>query len=102
MPVVTRTASHGPSAWTLEKSPVGYDLELLERSCPQEFQNCEYTVQSSFHQLDSTPAIYASSNGFVRAAISAYNHHHHHHRVVHPEDVWFSILTQLNLFINRN
>jgi hypothetical protein len=59
-------------------------------------------IHSSFTDLSNstTPSIYASSNGFVRGAISAYNQHHH--LVLRPEDVWFSILTQLNLYINKN
>jgi hypothetical protein len=38
--------------------------------------------------------------GFVNGAIRAYNEHYK--LVIRPEDVWFSILTQLNAYINAN
>ena len=39
-------------------------------------------------------------SGFVNAAILAYNQHYK--LIIRPEDVWFSILTQLNAYINAN
>ncbi|MCJ1308019.1 hypothetical protein MMC25_001669 [Agyrium rufum] len=45
-------------------------------------------------------AVYQSCNGFVQGAIHAYSHHHH--LVIRPEDVWFAILTQLSLYINKH
>lgn len=41
-----------------------------------------------------------SQHGFVRAVFHAYSEHHH--LILRPEDVWFSILTQLNFFINAH
>lgn len=40
------------------------------------------------------------NNAFVGAATEAYSHHHH--LVIRPDDVWSSILSQFNLFVNAN
>ncbi|KAG0084046.1 hypothetical protein BGZ93_001414, partial [Podila epicladia] len=40
------------------------------------------------------------NNGFVDAALKAYNEHHH--LVIRPDDVWISILSQFNFFVNAN
>src|SRR5436190_18704185 len=100
MPATTQPASHGASEWSRTDGLVRSDRELLKGSCPDEFLRVQSIIQSSFHKLGSGPAIYPSSNGFFYAAIDAYNCHHH--LIIRPEDVWFSILTQLNLFINKN
>jgi len=42
--------------------------------------------------------IHASSNGFVHAAIMAYNQHHHLR--IRPDDIWFALLSQLGFYIN--
>lgn len=39
-------------------------------------------------------------NGFVNAAFTVYNQHHHLR--VRPEDVWFSVLTQLSFYVNAH
>ena len=41
-----------------------------------------------------------SDNGFVHAAVTAYNNHHH--LVIRPDDVWLCILTQFSLYVNAN
>lgn len=56
-------------------------------------------LQSSF-SIKEEDRIGPSSNGFVHGAIRAYNQHHCLH--IRPEDVWFAILTQLNLYINAH
>ncbi|KAF9120742.1 hypothetical protein BG015_006010, partial [Linnemannia schmuckeri] len=40
------------------------------------------------------------NNGFVDAALEAYNEHHH--LVIRPDDVWIAILSQFNFFVNGN
>lgn len=37
---------------------------------------------------------------FLSSAVKAYSYHHH--LVLRPEDVWFSILVQLNVYINEH
>lgn len=101
MPVTIKPASHGSSAWPKHSSPVASDKDLLRASCPKEFKQCQSIIQSSFFRnIGYETAIYSSENGFLRAAVDAYNRHHH--LVLRPEDVWFAILTQLSHFVNQN
>jgi hypothetical protein len=73
--------------------------ELLKESCSKEHRHCKEVIQSSFNNLGNEDTkVYASSNGFVRAAWDAYCNHHH--LTIRPEDVWFSILSQLSFFVN--
>jgi len=61
------------------------------------------TARSFFNLLsrhDFNNTICPQSNGFVNAAINAYNQHHH--LVIRPDDVWFAILVQLSLYINNH
>ncbi|KAJ6470930.1 hypothetical protein C8R45DRAFT_1165564 [Mycena sanguinolenta] len=46
------------------------------------------------------PALIPTPNGFVYTIISAYNHHHN--LIIRPDDVWITILTQFNFFVNAN
>lgn len=52
----------------------------------------------------SSPIVHSTQSnhrsGFVDGAILAYNKHYN--LVIRPEDIWFSILTQLNAYINAN
>lgn len=87
MPVTIKPAGHGA-----EKIYLGYklpkdSLDLLKGSCARESQECTRILQSSFG--DKLQAVIGtSSNGFVHAAIQAYNGHHHLR--IRPEDVWFA------------
>ncbi|KAI9763705.1 MAG: hypothetical protein M1840_009178 [Geoglossum simile] len=100
MPVVTNPAPHRASIFSKSRDLATSAQELLQGSCPQEFRSCESILQSSFSHIGSGSTTDSSPNGFVYAAVQAYNHHHH--LVIRPEDVWFSILTQLSLFINAH
>ncbi len=55
-------------------------------------------LQTSFDMPDYL--ITASPNGFVHAALKAYNTQHH--LTIRPEDVWFSILSQVGYYINAH
>ena len=44
------------------------------------------------------PGIVPLNNGFVWTLISAYNQHHA--LVIRPDDVWLTILSQFNFFVN--
>jgi hypothetical protein len=107
MPVTIKTASHAPKKWNLggkEATTSATSPEcLVQLACPSEHRRSETIIQSSFNSEDlssSEAPIYASSNGFVRAVVSAYCNHHHF--TIRPEDVWFSILTQLGFFVNAH
>jgi|SRR5579862_1247226 len=82
MPVVTEPAGH-PAESIRNFLPVVSEEDLLKGSCSKDFQNCESIIQSSFSHLRSGPATISSSNGFVYAAVRAYNNHHH--LVIRPE-----------------
>ena len=53
-------------------------------------------LQSSFHDIPEF--LFPDSNGFVHAAMNAYNQHYH--LKIRPEDIWLAILTQLSSYIN--
>lgn len=71
------------------------------RACsPTDYHICQTILQSSFDDLqhlspDNT--ILGFKNCFLHAAINAYSAHHH--LLIWPEDMWFSILTQLSFYI---
>ncbi|KAF1808386.1 hypothetical protein P152DRAFT_384958, partial [Eremomyces bilateralis CBS 781.70] len=43
---------------------------------------------------------YASSDSFVRSAIQAWGQHHH--LVIRPDEIWFTILAQMNFYMNAH
>ncbi|OTA80563.1 hypothetical protein M434DRAFT_86236 [Hypoxylon sp. CO27-5] len=98
MPVTLRLTSHPSRAW--EKTNVITSAEqLLRESCPTEDNRCHWVMESSFGFFANS-RVFASSNAFVRAAYYAYSYGHH--LKIRPEDVWFSILSQLSFHINTN
>jgi hypothetical protein len=99
MPVTLTTANHSATKWKYPK--VKTAEQLLERSCPEEHRRCQKLIQHSFSSgLFDTSHVSSSEHGFVWAVFHAYSYHHH--LTIRPEDVWFSILTQLSLFINAH
>lgn len=99
MPVTLTTAAHPPRKWDAPSVPT--TEELFARSCLDEQRQSRMLIQSSFPpRLFRETHISASQHGFVWAVFQAYSHHHH--LVLRPEDVWFSILTQLSFFINAH
>ena len=99
MPVTLTTANHEANPW---KSPkVSHPDDLLANACPREYRRSKKIIQSSFSKADfAEQHISATDHGFVRAIRNAYSYHHH--LTLRPEDIWFSILTQLNFFINAH
>jgi Domain of unknown function (DUF4419) len=84
--------------------PFSNSRALLEIACESEAGHLESNAriyQTSFQETAlQNVGFSANMNGFVRAAIEAYSEHFH--LVIRPEDVWFSILTQLCLYVNKN
>jgi hypothetical protein len=74
-------------------SPKSFSSSLAKSNTPSSTS----FVQSSFEDISYKPYL-ATSNGFVNTAVQAYSKHHH--LVLRPEDIWFSILVQTNLYIN--
>ena len=99
MPVVIKPFQH--AADPCQKTEFADDGDVLFiKSCPEEFLKLQSMVQSSFSQLSKEFNVLGSDNGFVRAALLAYNKHHH--LIIRPEDVWFAILTQLSFYVNAH
>lgn len=99
MPVTLVTANHSARSWPQGK--VKSSDDLFHQACPSDSRRSKSIIQSSFpRRLFREKHITPSSNGFVRAAFHAYSGHHHLN--IRPEDVWFSILSQLNFFINAH
>ncbi|KAL4889852.1 hypothetical protein BDV59DRAFT_185627 [Aspergillus ambiguus] len=99
MPVTITTAPHPPREWS--KPKVNTAKDLFKESCEREYRRSRRMIQSSFPpSLFDTSHISASKHGFVWAVFHAYSYHHN--LTIRPEDVWFSILTQLSFFINAH
>lgn len=96
MPITLTTAKHPPRAWKFQR--VAEAEELFEQSCPKEHIGSKRLIGKSFTKnLFDTSHISASENGFVWAVFHAYSHHHN--LILRPEDVWFTILSQLSFFV---
>jgi hypothetical protein len=78
---------------------------LFRRSCPEEVAYSNpYTpslLASSFSDdVFSTGRVFPSSGGFIRGAVEAWAQHQHF--VLRPEEVWFEVLTQMNLYMSAH
>jgi hypothetical protein len=102
MPVTINPAPNGASEFRCFNNPVANARELLSQSCPKENKKIknDHIIQSSFKDITTKTNVYPANNGFVDTAIKAYNEHQH--LEIRPEDVWFSILSQLNIYINEH
>ena len=99
MPVTIKPAKHSARKWW--RTDVANSAEeLLKGSCPSEYKKCKSFMQSSFGKFSTEVPLYSSKNGFVKAAVDAYSNHHH--LTFRPEDVWFAILSQLSMHINKH
>ncbi|QKX60434.1 uncharacterized protein TRUGW13939_07579 [Talaromyces rugulosus] len=113
MPITLTTAAHPPRRWNAMKLDTAKDL--LKRSFQEDSHRGEDSgssgdsgrrrdvnlIRTSFPpSLFSTSHVSPSRNGFVWAVFHAYSHHHN--LTIRPEDVWFSILTQLSFFVNTH
>ncbi len=102
MPVTLITAQHAARKWMQgTQRPIASKEQLLEHSCPNQHRESKWIIQSSVSQkLFDETHIAASKNGFVWATIDAYSSHHH--LTIRPEEVWFSILSQISFYINAH
>lgn len=102
MPITFHPANHKASrakSFFLDSAKTPEDL--LRKCSFKEHEKCESIIQSSFSDLDSSYlTVEASNNGFVDAAICAYNNHRN--LIIRPDDVWLAILTQFNLYVNAH
>ena len=101
MPVTVVPGSHQPKPHPAIRSAGSVD-HLLELSCPESYVPDEtHVVASSFgNQKTNGHALYPSTSSFVRSAIEAWGRHSH--LKIRPDDVWFTILVQINFFMEKN
>jgi Domain of unknown function (DUF4419) len=94
--------------WPLS-DPVSSDLELFLQSYPKIGSNKPKIVEFNATHLSSAirsqpitknSGIYPSQDSFVRGAIDAWARNQHF--VIRPENVWFTILGQLNLYLSNH
>jgi hypothetical protein len=90
--VTVKPAPHGANAVASSGRSATTAKKLSKSSCYKEFQKMrnDHLIQSSFDDTPLGIQYLGASNGFVDAAIMAYNQHHH--LIIRPEDVWFSVL----------
>jgi len=100
-----------PRAWRPppQSASVSSDA-LLRSSLPNEFYNTTAKILMSTYNYDypsqspttdfSSGEYYSSGDSFVRGAIQAWGQHLH--LVIRPDEVWFTILTQMNFYMQAN
>jgi len=99
MPITVNIVDHAATTW--KGNPASTPEKLLEEVSPRLWRRCQRIEQSSFSQtLQDNAPVSASENGFVWAAYHAYSSHRH--LILRPEDIWFSILSQLSFYINAH
>ncbi|KAJ5469126.1 hypothetical protein N7475_006878 [Penicillium sp. IBT 31633x] len=99
MPITIATAAHPPRKWKGSKASTAEDL--LERASPKDYRRSQNIIQSSFpRSLFRQSLISPTNNGLVWSVFHAYSDHHN--LTLRPEDIWFSILTQLSFFVNAH
>jgi hypothetical protein len=95
-----------PRPWRGQSQAAGTSADaLLRASVPNEFYNTTAKVlMSTYDYQDSTNfssgQFYPSGDSFVRGAIQAWGQHLH--LVIRPEEVWFTILTQMNFYMQAH
>ncbi|KAJ7926099.1 hypothetical protein B0H13DRAFT_1973404 [Mycena leptocephala] len=111
MPISFSVAPH--TANSIELTHSFSAMEILATSCKDQHRYVEEILQCAFSAgaqvesfgRDSTAKIlnlYPDylGNGFVNTVIGAYDQHRA--LVIRPDDVWLTILSQFNFFVNAN
>jgi hypothetical protein len=98
-----------PKQYQPTSDPVSSDLDLFLKSYPnigyKRPNLAEYNAKMFSPAIRSQPItkssnIYASQDSFVQGAIDAWIQNQHF--VIRPENVWFTILSQLNLYLSSH
>ncbi|KAJ7608238.1 hypothetical protein FB45DRAFT_389662 [Roridomyces roridus] len=109
MPVSFSVAPHNANSIELTQSFSAE--EILSVSCNDQYRYVDEILQCAFsgHEQGSGRNFEAKipnllpdgrGNGFVNTVMNAYNDHRA--LVIRPDDVWLTILSQLNFFVNAN
>jgi hypothetical protein len=90
-------APHKANRIHMWEEPLTTSEEIIKKSCQREYNllSPNGLIETSFEDMNG--AFAPASHGFVDAAVRAYNEHHH--LIIRPEDVWFSILIQINTLV---
>jgi hypothetical protein len=81
-------------------------VELIRRSTPNEFSDGVASPLMSNYganpnvTFSKEDGLLPSSDSFIRGVIQAWGEHLH--LVIRPEEVWFTILTQMNFYMNSH
>ncbi|KAJ7608236.1 hypothetical protein FB45DRAFT_982649 [Roridomyces roridus] len=94
MPVSFSVAPHNANPIELTHSFSAE--EILSVSCNDQHRYVEEILQSKIPNILPD----GQGNGFVNTVINAYNDHRA--LVIRPDDVWLTILSQFNFFVNAN
>lgn len=99
--VTVKPAPHGANKLGTTQT-ISTSKELFKNCCHEEFAKIrnDHIIQSSLDDPGDGAQYLGASNGFVDAAVRAYNQHHH--LIIRPEDIWFTVLVQLNIYINEH
>ncbi|KAJ6527129.1 hypothetical protein B0H19DRAFT_970045 [Mycena capillaripes] len=103
MPVTFKVSTHPANPM---KSRGEYTAkDILAAACDDQYRKAEEILQFGFscggpeYQFSGKmPGIVPRNNGFVWTLLSAYNQHHA--LVIRPDDVWLTVLSQFNFFVN--
>ena len=89
-------APHGANRIHLWNTPLTSPQRIFAESAPREaaYLDMNKMIQTSFQGISEESPVAPASNGFVDSVFKAYAEHHH--LIIRPEDVWFSILIQIN------
>lgn len=99
---VTIITGAEPKAWSGPAAASSADAFFRE-SIRGEFTEPDTEVlMSSLDDVDLTPdyGLQPSADSFLRGAIQAWGEHHH--LVIRPDEVWFTILVQMNFYMGTH
>jgi Domain of unknown function (DUF4419) len=91
------------------KNPISSTADLLYRAASDEFKSRDggktafqppILISSNITLSTKSGLVYPSSDSFIRGAIEAWGQHQH--LLIRPEDVWFTILVQMNFYMTAN
>ncbi|KAJ6527115.1 hypothetical protein B0H19DRAFT_1041947 [Mycena capillaripes] len=96
MPVTFNVSTHPANPKKLGGEHTAKDI--LAAACDDQYRKAEEILQFGRQFSATMPGVVPRNNGFVWTLISAYNQHHA--VVIRPDDVWLTILSQFNFFVN--
>ncbi|KIM34227.1 hypothetical protein M408DRAFT_19166, partial [Serendipita vermifera MAFF 305830] len=100
MPITFKVAAHEAN----EVKRYGYGEKkvpdaqgIVSQVWQEDGVKCEEVLQSSYQSNEN---FVPDSSAFVNSVVNAYNRHYH--LVIRPDDLWTSILSQMNLYVNAH